>query len=85
MPSYLYILQSISSGKYYVGISNNPDRRLTYHNTIEKGFTSRYRPWEIKYVKEYISRVEAMKVEKKIKSWKSRTMIEKVISGEIVI
>ncbi|MCH7517073.1 MAG: GIY-YIG nuclease family protein, partial [Bacteroidetes bacterium] len=43
----LYILRSIKVYKYYVGISKNPRRRLEYHNTIEKGFTSRYRPWKI--------------------------------------
>jgi len=68
-----------------VGVSDNPERRLSYHNSIEKGFTSRYRPWEIKFTKEYSTKVEAMKIEKKIKSWKSRIMIEKVIDGEFVI
>ena len=85
MPCYLYILQSKTSGKYYVGVLDNSERRLTYHNTVEKGFTSRYRPWEIKFRKEYPSKIEVMKVERKIKSWKSRIMIERVIRGEILI
>ena len=25
----------------------NAEERLDFHKTIEKGFTSRYRPWEI--------------------------------------
>ena len=79
----LYILQSESSGKYYVGISSNPKRRLKYHNSIEKGFTSRYRPWKIVYVKEFPSKSEATQIERKIKSWKSRKKIEKIISGEV--
>ena len=85
MSSYLYILQSIQSGKYYVGVSNDPELRLTYHNTIEKGFTSRYRPWELKFTKEYTSRIEAMKMERKIKSWKSRKKIEEIIRGDLKI
>ena len=85
MPSYLYILQSIPSGKFYVGVSDNPERRLIYHNSLEKGFTSRYRPWEIKFTKAYPTKFEAMNMERKIKSWKSKIMIERVISGEINI
>lgn len=85
MSCYLYILQSISTGKYYVGVSDNYELRLSYHNTIEKGFTSRYRPWEIKFIREYPTKKEVMKIERKIKSWKSRVMIEKVIKGEIAI
>jgi putative endonuclease len=79
----LYILQSKSCGKYYVGISQNPEIRVQYHNTIEKGFTSRYRPWEIVFIKEFENRELAMEAERKVKSWKSRKMIEKVITQEI--
>ncbi|MFH1525990.1 MAG: GIY-YIG nuclease family protein [Bacteroidota bacterium] len=61
------------------------DIRLEYHNTIEKGFTSRYRPWEIVYRKEYSTKHEALLAERKIKKWKSRIMIEKLIAGEIEI
>lgn len=85
MSCYLYILQSIPSRKYYVGVSDYPERRLIYHNSIEKGFTSRYRMWEIKFTKEYPTKIEAMKIERKIKSWTSRIMTERVIVGEIEI
>jgi putative endonuclease len=80
---YLYILKSINYPKYYIGISQNPEIRLQYHNTIEKGFTSRYRPWEKIFTKEYPDKVTAAAVEKKIKCWKSKVMIEKIISGEL--
>jgi len=85
MEHHLYILRSIKVYKYYVRISKNPERRLEYHNTIEKGFTSRYRPWEIVFTKKYKTKAEAMAVEKKIKGWKSRIMIEKLITGELEI
>jgi putative endonuclease len=83
MKYYLYILKSQSADKYYTGISQNPQVRLEYHNTIEKGFTSRYRPWKIMFVKEYSSKEKALLIEKKIKSWKSKKMIEKILSGDI--
>jgi putative endonuclease len=85
MKYYLYILRSKTANKYYSGISQNPQRRLEYHNTIERGFTSCYRPWKIVFIKEYNSKSEAMSAEKKIKSWKSRKMIEKIINGKITL
>ena len=81
----LYILKSIKVYKYYVGISKNLQRRLEYHNTIGKGFTSRYRPWKIVFTREFKTIVEAMAAEKKVKGWKSRIMIEKLNNGEIIL
>jgi len=78
----VYILKSLSSNKYYIGSSDNPQRRLLYHNSFEKGFASRFRPWIIVYQKQYETKEQALIVERKIKSWKSRKMIEKLITGD---
>ncbi len=64
-------------------MSQNPEVRLGYHNNRETGFTSRYRPWTLIWKKEYESKQEALAAEKKLKRWKSRTMTERVIRGEI--
>jgi putative endonuclease len=81
-PYYLYILKSETADRYYVGISSNPHRRLEYHNSFEKGFTSRYRPWQLVFTKEYPFKTEAHAAETKIKGWKSRRMIERLIAGD---
>ncbi|WP_082911433.1 GIY-YIG nuclease family protein [Pedobacter psychrophilus] len=45
---YLYILYSISSNKYYLGYSEDPERRLLEHNNSERvTYTSKHRPWII--------------------------------------
>ena len=79
----VYILKSQNSGKYYIGSSENPQRRLEFHNSIEKGFTSRYRPWEIVFNKEFSDIHTAQMIERKIKSWKSKIMIEKLLNGMV--
>ncbi|NTU59328.1 MAG: GIY-YIG nuclease family protein [Chlorobiaceae bacterium] len=81
----LYILHSESADRYYVGISSDPERRRHFHNTIEKGFTSRYRPWSQVFVKEYPSKADDHAAETKVKSWKSRKMIERLIAGDLTI
>jgi len=56
MGYFLYILKSKSAYKYYTGTSINPESRLGFHITIEKGFTSRYRPWEIVFKQAFESK-----------------------------
>ncbi|MFI5251844.1 MAG: GIY-YIG nuclease family protein [Bacteroidota bacterium] len=81
----VYILYSPTSDKYYVGQSSNPERRLDFHNTIEKGFTARYRPRKLVFKKEFSSKTKTSIVEKRIKGWKSKNKNKKLINGEIQI
>ena len=79
---YLYILHSISSDKYYVGITNRPKERLIEHNTTDRNtFTSKYRPWEIAALFECGETLgEARKIENYIKKMKSKVFIENLIN-----
>ncbi len=85
MEYFLYILHAASADKFYVGISSDPIRRLEFHNAVEKGFTSKYRPWVLVWTQAFSNRIEAGKAERKIKAWKSSVMIQKVISGAITL
>ena len=85
MGHYVYILKSLIADKHYIGRTSNPDRRLQFENTIEKGFTARYRPWKRVWLRKCESTEEAIRLEKKIKSWKSKKMINRLINGEIKI
>lgn len=85
MSCFLYILKSETNDIYYTGQSENPLKRLLFHNSIEKGFTARYRPWRIVFQQEFPNRKKAKAAERKVKSWKSKKMIEKLITGELEI
>ena len=80
---YLYILYSASSNKYYVGYTNNPERRLHEHNNSEfTSYTSKHRPWVLMAVYECGEiEAEAIKIERFLKKQKSRRLIEKLIEG----
>ena len=80
---YLYILYSASSDKYYIGYSEDTERRLFEHNNSERTtFTSKHRPWVMKKAIPLGSeRSFAMQVEKTIKKAKSRIIIEKIVSS----
>lgn len=83
MSHFVYILQSEENDRYYVGRSQNPERRLEHHNTTSTGFTSRYRPWRLVFSQEFDSKEEAVKAEKLVKSWKSKKMTRYVVDGRI--
>ncbi|WP_243718110.1 GIY-YIG nuclease family protein [Pedobacter changchengzhani] len=81
---YLYILYSRSADKYYVGYSNNVERRINEHNFSERTtYTSKHRPWIIVAVYSCGHlESEAVKIERFIKKQKSRKLIEHLVKGD---
>jgi putative endonuclease len=80
MNYYLYILYSTSVNKYYIGVSNNPEKRLLFHNAGRSGnakaYTKRATDWEIVYKEMYNTKLEALQRERSVKQKKSRKYIE---------
>jgi len=68
--------------KFYVGHTNDLDRRLAEHNSGLSKSTKSGIPWNLVYSKEFISRAEASAFEKKIKSMKSRKFIVELIGSK---
>jgi putative endonuclease len=77
----LYILYSQSSDRFYVGSTNNLQRRLSEHNRKKGKFTDAGIPWNIVYTEIYDSRNEAKAREVFIKSRKSRQFIIELINN----
>ncbi len=79
----VYILHSASKGKYYVGFTgDNPDERVRKHNSNHKGFTGGKGDWNLMYQEQFENKSDAIKREKEIKGWKSRSKIEKLIGSD---
>jgi putative endonuclease len=79
---FIYILYSETADKYYVGYTNNPQRRLFEHNhNFRNTYTKKNGPWvlEAKFLVNN-NRGDAMKLEKYIKKQKSRKVIERLIN-----
>ncbi len=76
----VYILKNLSAGKYYIGHTNDLERRLAEHNDVSRtGWTNKYIPWQVIYSFAFNSRTDAMKEEKRLKSFKNRTTLENYI------
>ncbi|HOY56008.1 MAG TPA: GIY-YIG nuclease family protein [bacterium] len=76
---YVYILQSLLSGHYYIGQTNNLNDRLKRYNTGQVLSTKAYRPWKLVYKKVFLNRSEAVKYEKYLKSLKNINQLNKII------
>lgn len=65
---YVYVIYSEKDGRFYVGMSTNPEKRLLEHNSGKTKSTKGFRPWSFFFKEEYSSRQEARKREKYLKS-----------------
>ena len=77
----VYILFSKDYGKTYVGFTSNLIERFKSHNYLsKKGYTIKFRPWQVIYVEFFTTKSEALKREKLLKSGKGREFIKEIIS-----
>ena len=65
---YVYVLVSETRNYIYVGITDNLERRISYHNAGYNKKTKAYRPFYVLLTEEYPSRIEARLREKYLKS-----------------
>ena len=79
---YVYILYSIKCDRYYIGYSENPEKRLTErHNKGAVTATKNCRPYELKAKKGFETEIMARKEEVRLKKMKSRKYIEYLLNG----
>ena len=82
MSWYVYIAEA-KTGRYYTGITTNPDKRIIKHNSGKGSrFAIEQGPFELKYSSEsFPNKSAARKREIQIKSW-TREKKLKLISDE---
>jgi len=67
----MYYTYAIKSGKrnyIYIGLTNNPERRIKQHNDNKEKTTRSYSPFKTILIEEHPTRIEARKREKYLKS-----------------
>lgn len=72
MPCFVYMLRSFKNGKYYVGISENVNRRLREHNAGKLETTSKNKPFVLVFKKEYVD----YKLARKHEAWLKKKSVE---------
>ncbi|MBI2612635.1 GIY-YIG nuclease family protein [Candidatus Kaiserbacteria bacterium] len=83
---FLYILRSRVRNRHYIGISDDPTRRLSQHNAGAVRSTKSYRPWVLLYKEPHNDKTSARKRELFLKkTTRARTeLFSKLDTGPIV-
>ena len=81
MPHFVYILQSLKDQKYYIGETHDVKARMEFHNSGKQRSTKNRIPFIIIIIEQFDTRINAIKREKQIKSWKGGEAFKKLISG----
>lgn len=77
---YVYILKSSQDSTWhYIGYTNNLQRRLKQHNSGKTKSIIKYLPVDFLQIEEYSNRLEAVRRELQVKSYKSGEAFKKLI------
>ncbi|MFC5282986.1 GIY-YIG nuclease family protein [Pedobacter alpinus] len=77
----VYVLYSINYQKIYIGFTSDLEQRLISHNILgTKGYTLKYRPWEVIHTETFEIKTDALKREKQLKTAKGRAFIWEMIN-----
>ena len=75
-----YVLYSVKYDKMYIGMTSDLTDRLQSHNELAtKGYTIKYRPWQVVYTEIFTTKLEALRREKELKSSRGRVFIREHI------
>ena len=75
---FVYILGSeVSSGRFYVGVTTDLDRRVEEHHSGKSAHTNKYRPWILAMYIAFADRAKALRFETYLKSGSGRAFAKK--------
>jgi len=81
--AFVYILQSETSERFYVGSTDDLRRRISEHLRGHTLATRGRGPWKLVYTEQLESLLEARRRELEIKRWKSAKLIQALIRGAV--
>ncbi|MGD9931491.1 MAG: GIY-YIG nuclease family protein [Mangrovibacterium sp.] len=76
---YIYLLESQKSGKWYVGLSSNPEGRLKQHNQGKSHFTKGHIPWVLLYSEKIGDLKDARQKEKYYKTAAGKKKLKSIL------
>jgi putative endonuclease len=79
MPFYTYILRSQKSGRYYIGHTENLQKRLFEHNNDRTDAIKGRGPWGLVYSEQFATRSEASQRERQMKRMKSHAWLDRLV------
>jgi len=80
----VYILKSLTDGRYYIGSTKDLKERLRHHWKGYTYSTKRFGGVTLVFTQEYKTIKEARTIERKLKKMKRRDYIEKIIKEGVI-
>ncbi|MDR9487409.1 GIY-YIG nuclease family protein [Salibacter sp.] len=81
MKFFTYILESSTTERFYIGSTNNLEKRIIQHNKGYNKSTKSDTPWKLIHYFSCSTRSEAFKLEMKLKKMKSRKRVLSFINN----
>ena len=85
MAYFVYVLRSLKDQKLYIGQTSDLERRIKRHNNGRVKSTSRRRPFQIIYKKEFSTRNDAVKYEYYLKSPEGGSEFKRIFLNKIYV
>ena len=84
MSHFVYAIYSEEADRYYIGETSDLDRRIKWHNIheFESASTKNVSDWKLKWRMECATIEQGRRIEKFIKSMKSRKFIERLLADD---
>jgi putative endonuclease len=83
MKNHVYILESLKTGRFYVGSTRDLEKRLQAHKAGKVSSTKAFLPHKLIYKEEFTTYTETKKRELFIKKRKSRKYIEELVGRSV--
>ena len=65
---FVYVLKSLNKNYRYVGLTHDVVQRVARHQTGRERTTRTYRPFQLGHIEKFVTRIEARRREKYLKS-----------------
>jgi predicted GIY-YIG superfamily endonuclease len=78
---FVYVLRSEATGRLYVGLTSDVQRRLAAHNAGQNRSTARQKPWEVIVTIEFRTEPAALRFERYLKSGSGWAFVRRRLIG----
>ncbi len=73
---YTYIIESITNKRWYIGHTNDIDRRLSEHNSGQNKSTKGKGPWKLIFLRSFDNNLDANRFELRLKRFRNKKFIK---------
>jgi putative endonuclease len=73
---YTYIIESITNQRWYIGHTNDIDRRLSEHNSGQNKSTKGKGPWKLIFLSRFNNNLDANRFELRLKRFRNKKFIK---------